>query len=193
MEDIKDRIRIFFNEQHVLSPEDWDAFSERLKVSHFKKKEYILRPGQIERNLYFVAQGALRHFHLKDGNEYCFHFAMENEFTSAYFSFLERKPARCYVQALEDTTLLAVSKADLDELYVGNWNAERLGRLNAERLYKMLIRRQESLLLETPDERFNRLLKEHPDWIMRVPQRFLASYIGLTPETYSRVKKRTAR
>jgi CRP-like cAMP-binding protein len=103
---------------------------------------------------------------------------------------LTQSPSRQYIEAIEETTLYAIHYAALQEMYATSKNGERLGRLSAEGLFIEKEIHEASLMLDSPDERFNSLLKYKRDWIQRIPQKYLASYLNLTPETFSRLKKR---
>jgi len=185
-----ENLRSFFDRLNPLDDHEWDAFKKNIKVKCFKKGELIRREGEIEQNLFFVCNGGVRVFYLKDGNEINVNFRFENQFTSAYASFLTQTPSRQYIAAIEDTKLYAIHYSALQELYATFKNGECLGRLSAESLFIEKEIHEASLMLDSPDERFNSLLEHKKDWIQRIPQKYLASYLNITPETFSRLKKR---
>jgi CRP-like cAMP-binding protein len=168
---------------------EWNEISSYFKELKFDKGVIITKEGQVENYLYFTVKGGTRAFYLKEGEEYSIDFRFENEFTGSYISFLQQEPSRLYVQTLEPTTLYALSHFSLQKLYDKYKIGETLGRLSAEKLLIKYQVRQATLLLDTAKERFQNLRDNKKNWIIRVPQKYLASYLNITPEYYSRLKR----
>jgi CRP-like cAMP-binding protein len=182
-------LKKLFENLHPLSAEEWNEINSYFKEVKFDKGVIITKEGQVENYLYFTVKGGTRAFYLKEGEEHCIDFRFENEFTGSYISFLQQQPSRLYVQTLEPTTLYAISHSSLQKLYDEYKIGEKLGRLSAEKLLIKYQVRQATLLLDTATERFHNLSNNKKNWIQRVPQKYLASYLNITPEYYSRLKK----
>lgn len=103
---------------------------------------------------------------------------------------MQQKPSHLYIQAIEKTHAKVISHAALQEIYHNSQIGDKLGRLICEQLYVNKEIRESSLILDSPDERFHRLVETKKEWVLRIPQYHLASYLNLAPETLSRIKKR---
>ncbi|MCP9765642.1 Crp/Fnr family transcriptional regulator [Lacihabitans soyangensis] len=165
--------------------------SFQLKV--FKKKEFLLKPGEICNFIGFVNKGLTRQFYTNNNVEITVYFAEENKYTTEYTSFLSRKPSYFYIEALEETEVLMVNYDRMQELYSKSLNGERLGRLICEQVYLFLAERNLSLLIESPEERYLKLGRDFPHILQRVPQHQIASYLGIKPESLSRIRKRMSK
>lgn len=183
------KFRELLDRFHKMSDQEWAGFEQALVYKEVNKNEWLTQEAQTERYLYFIELGAVRKYYLKGDKEYTIDFRFEGEFVSAYASFITQEPSRQYLQALENTQLVAISYEQMQKMYrtqVG----ERLGRMNAEHIFVAKSRREASLMLDSPDEKYQKLLKDKGEWFLRLPQHYIASYLGMTPETLSRVKKR---
>jgi len=184
-------LKLFFDKMNPLKRLEWELFKSNTKTKAFQKGEIITREGQIENYLYFISKGGTRIFYLKEGNETNIDFRFENQFTSSYASFLTQTPSRQYIEAIEDSVLYAINYKALQKMYGLSKNGERLGRINAQDLFLEKEMHEASLMLDTPEERFNQLFQNKKHWLQRVPQKQIASYLNMTPETFSRIKKRS--
>lgn len=156
----------------------------------YAKKEYILTKGKVENFVSFLDSGIIRFFVAELEKEITFEIGFENGFVTAYDSFLTRRPVDYEVQALTDCLLWSISYEDLQELYQHTQSGNRVGRLAAERLYIEKGKRQMTLLKDTAEQRYTRLITEYPHLIRFIPGKYLASYIGITPQALSRIRKR---
>lgn len=169
----------------------WSAFLSKTKTAEYSKGDHVYRAGGICNNISFVSQGLLRSYYLTvDGKEVVTSFANTGSYYSDYNSFLTQKPTKFYTQTLEDTILIDVSYNDLQELYLKHPQCERVGRLIAESLFKSLSDRNSSFQFETPEQRYRKFIEYDQDVAQRVPLYMIASYIGITPEALSRIRKR---
>lgn len=162
-----------------------------LQTRHTKKHAFLLQEGEVCRNVYFLISGFFRMFYVDyDGNEINYRFADKNNFLVDFQSFLTQKPSHFYWQAMQDAELFALSYQDIHNLYASSpaWN--NFGRLIAERVYLQLNERVEMLLFMTPEERYKYLLDTKPELFMQVSQFHLSSYLGIKPESLSRLRKR---
>lgn len=184
-------IRNFFDRQAVLSEEEWQLFKSKLIKREYKKGDFIIKEGEIEQYLSFQIKGITRMFILKpDGTEISVGFCFENDFSSAYTSFIFQSPSNIYIQCIQECTLLSISKNDLEYAYSVSQTGERLGRINAELFSVFLIERNISLLSESAEERYLKLLENHPQMMQLIPLKYIASYLGVTAESLSRIRKK---
>ena len=167
----------------------WNIFKKYIEIVEYKKHDIITSYNQVENYLYFIIKGGVRAYYAAVDKEISVVFRFEEQFISSYASFLTREPSMQILNVLEDSTLIRISYESVQKLMkyrVG----ERIFRLNAEELFILKEEREVSLLIDTPDERYNNLLTMHKDWFQRIPQHQIASYLGMSAETLSRVKKR---
>lgn len=182
---------IKYLQQHVpLNEQDIDFLYKVLSVKSFKKGTILLSEGQISTAFYFNLTGFVRLFYLKNGEERTAFFYPQNTFISAYESFVHQTPSRLNLQATEQTTLVEISVTAATQLLQYSPKFEALARIAME---DELITHQKiiaTLLTLTPEERYYNLLDENPLIFQKVPQHYIASYIGVKPESLSRIKKR---
>jgi CRP-like cAMP-binding protein len=177
-----------------LTDTQWELCAASIIIRQYKKGELLLRPGQVCDRVSFINYGIGRFYYLVDGKEFIGAFFDEEcAYFSDYESFLTRQPSRRYIEALEDMEVADISYNMLQELYQKIPAADRLGRIVAEGLYIQLSKRNASLLIDSPEQRYQTLLAERPALIQRVPQYMIASYLGITPEALSRIRSRLSK
>lgn len=178
--------------QHLigLTNEEFDLFLGCLQSQKLKRKEVLIAEGDICRYAYFIKKGCLRYFHNMDGEEITGQFFFENGWYTDYESFLLQKPSKQNIDALEPTELILLSKSDLFNLYITIPKFEKFGRIMAENAFMGLRNRTELLTQQSAEERYLKLVKERPKVIERVPQHYIASYLGIKPPSLSRIRKR---
>lgn len=186
------QIRAYFEQSigHKMTEQDWNLFRAKLLQREFPKKHILLKKGQVENNLSFVETGIIRYYIPKIENDLTFAFVFNGYFASAYDSFLTRKPLTYQVETLTKTTLWQISHADLQTIYNETEIGNKIGRAAAENLFLIKLKRELSLLNETAEQRYLNLLKEQPQLIQYIPLKYIASYIGVTPQALSRIRKR---
>ncbi|WP_271393144.1 Crp/Fnr family transcriptional regulator [Aequorivita sinensis] len=175
-----------------ISDEDWHYFSSRLIERNYRKKSVFLKLGEIENYISFIKSGVVRFYLPKEfvEKEVTFSFSFKNQFVSAYDSFLTRKPSLYELEALSDTHMYSISHSDLQDVYANTQFGNLIGRLTAERLFLLKSKREQSLLNETAEERYLKLFKNRQDFIKDIPLKYISSYIGVTPQALSRIRKR---
>lgn len=173
--------------------EDLMYFLSLFTYKKIKKNQYFLCEGEICNQVAFINSGLIRSFFLIDGREQVDSFSLESEWITDYVSFLNRQRSAFYIQAMVDTELFLLSYDNIQKIYDRGKAFERFGRLITEQLYIISVSRATSLLLEKPEQRYLTLLKEEPHLLALIPLKQIASYLGVEPESLSRIRKRTAR
>ena len=183
-------IRNYIQTSLPMTDEDWQVFSTRLVRQEFPKKQVLLRAGQRERYLSFMEKGILRFFIPKDDNDLTFDFAFGPTFVSGYSSFLTQSPSIYQIETLAAAILWRISYKDLQTVYEETAIGNKIGRLASEDLFLKKSRRELSLLSETAEQRYRNLLSEQPQLVQQIPLKYIASYIGVTPQALSRIRRR---
>ncbi|WP_262151789.1 Crp/Fnr family transcriptional regulator [Chryseobacterium foetidum] len=180
-----------------LSDEEAQYHVSKFKKIVYPKKKLILKEGTTEDYLYFIDKGIIRFFvnktHLTEpSKQITFSFIAENMFCSAYDSFITRNPCAYNVETVQETTVYRIHFDDLQELYARSAVGNYLGRISAENLYVRKTQREISLLVNSAEERYLNLAKAYPNFISDIPLKHIASYIGITPQALSRIRRRIA-
>ncbi|QEC78162.1 Crp/Fnr family transcriptional regulator [Mucilaginibacter ginsenosidivorax] len=176
-----------------LNDAEWLVLAPLLEIINLKKKKNFAEPGKICDKIGLVVHGAVRYFHVKDGEEITGYFSFENELLSSYKSFLTGAPASNYIQALEDTQIVALSYKAMQQIYTHEligYKMERFGRLVAEHYLICYEDRVASFITQTPEERYNNLLETGGEVMQRIPQHYIANFLGITPVSLSRIRRR---
>lgn len=190
--DSTEKLKKFLEQFCPLPERDWELFCGKLQRRVFGRKERILAVGEVENYVSFIDRGIIRYFVEEGEKELTFELAFEDSLASGYDSFLTRVPVPYSAEALADTALWSIGYDDLQEVYAKSGVGNQIGRLAAEQLYIRKNRRQMSLLKDTAEQRYIRLLNDYNHFIQLVPLKYLASYIGITPQALSRIRRRIA-
>jgi CRP-like cAMP-binding protein len=174
----------------ALSPAEIDIVTSLFKEKTYKKGDYFLTEGQICKQVGFIAKGLMRYYINHDGEEKTYAFSQENDFVCNYESFLPQGPSSKIIQALEDCDVLVISHADLQLFYANVHEGERFGRIAIESVFLQLLKDVNSFYTETPELRYVRFLKNHADLQQRISQYHIASFVGVKPQSLSRIRKR---
>lgn len=159
-----------------------------IEVRRFAKKKIVTRPGDVEDCLNFIITGLVRKYYVKDGDEVNTQISHEGHIIHAQESFHSRMPSEYFVETLEPTTFISISYNDLEQIYSSDIRLERLGRRVITHTMVQKDRWQMQMIKLTPRERFLNFVERHPDLLQRVPQKHLASFLNIQPETFSRFK-----
>ncbi|MGY6647815.1 Crp/Fnr family transcriptional regulator [Wenyingzhuangia sp. IMCC45574] len=185
-----ERLKLFFDEIAPMSVADWELFSSYLHKEVFPKKSKLLAQGNTEKYISFIEKGMVRYYIPKIDNDLTFSFVFENEFTTGYDSFISQSPSLYEIQALEETTVWRISFADLQKVYKNTLVGNTIGRKMAEAIFLVKAKRELDLLNKSPEEMYLELLKTRPRLFHDIPLKYIASYIGITPQALSRIRKR---
>jgi len=175
---------------HPLSADARHALHDCFEKISLSKNEYLLNEGQVCRHLYFLEKGALRGFYNLDGKEITHWFGFEKDFVTSFHSFITHEPAVENIQLLEGSILWMISKETLTELFNHYHEIERLVRIAYEKYYIRLEERFVNAQFKTATERYERLLDQTPYILERVPLGHIASYLGISQETLSRIRSK---
>jgi len=186
------QIKEYLDQIATISKFDWDFFNSKLQRRVFEKKTIFLKLNEIENHISFIESGVVRLFIPNEDpdKETTFGFSFENQFISAYDSFLTQRPSAYQLQALTETTIVSITYADLQEVYKTTQIGNLIGRLTAERLFLIKSKREQNLLNLSAEERYLRLFKERPELLQIIPLKYISSYIGVTAQALSRIRKR---
>ncbi len=180
----------YFAQFLPIEREKLDIFLSKFKAKSLKKGDYFIQEGQVSREVGFITKGAMLCAYNKNGEVIIDEFSLDKEFITDYNSFLTNTPADKDVTCLEDTELMVISYNDLQELYTLDAAFEKVGRLMAEALFMGWQQKAKSLMLDDAETRYLKLISRRPDLPQRVPQYLIASYLGVKPETLSRIRKK---
>lgn len=175
---------------HVLSNESQDALIDCFQKVIVYKNDYLLNEGNICRKLYFLEKGALRGFYNIEGKEITHWFAFENDFVTSFHSFITGEASVENIQFIESSVLWAISKNELTGLLNRYHEIERLVRIAYEKYYIRLEERYVNAQFKTARELYENLLQQTPHILERVPLGYVASYLGISQETLSRIRSR---
>ena len=173
-----------------MSDADWKIFSSKLIRSEHRKKATLLQQGKVEKQLRFIEKGSIRLFIPKEENDFTFGFCFQGQFMSAYDSFLAQEPCSYYAETMSETVIWSLDFDDLQDIYQTTDVGQMIGRKIAEQLFLTKSRREQSLLNQSAEERYLALFTDQPHLIREIPLKYLASYIGITPQALSRIRKR---
>jgi CRP/FNR family transcriptional regulator, anaerobic regulatory protein len=187
---LKENIKNAFSEHIKLTETELLILSESLITKHYKKGEYFIKEKDFCDYVGFVDKGLFNFFYLIDGVDHIRGFFFMNDFISNYPCFLLGNKSKFYIRALENSSITLIHKKDLFLLYKQIPKLQELSRSIVEKLYIEISEKYESFFIKTAEERYLELINSEPDILKIVPQYMIASYLGITPEGLSRIKKR---
>lgn len=173
-----------------ISDQEDELFQSFLNPSILKKKEFLLEEGKTCKARYYVANGCLRFFYIDyKGNEQITHFGIDNWWITDYESLINHTPSKFYIQATEDTNLLVLDQESFDKLCIELPKSERLFRIIMEKTYIAAQKRMEYMFSLSGEELYLHFIAANPEFAQRVPQYMIASYLGMTPEFVSKIRR----
>ena len=179
----------YLNKFVAVSEEEFQKFIQPYLLERkFEKKEIVSRPVEVEDYLNFIVEGLARKYYQKDNEEVNTQISHEGHIIHSQESFHSRKPSEYFVETLESSIFISITYSDLEKLYGHHIKLERLGRLVITYTMVQKDRWQMQMIKMSPRERFLFFVERHPDLLQRVPQKHLASFLNIQPETFSRFK-----
>ena len=176
---------------------DDKLFDNLISNFEFKKvsrKELLLEAGKTANKIFFLHEGFVRFFHIKkDGTEVTSDFYFAPGFITSFTSFIDQKPSIVNIQAMVKMGVLLIKYKDLMALYDKEHKVERLGRLLAEQVFITSEKHLLSFLNDSPQDRYLWLMKDYPEYVKNIPLHYLASYLGITAESLSRIRNRSVK
>lgn len=172
----------------TLSPAAAEWLNTHIVEFQFPKNKTLLKEHHTCEYLYYIKEGMLSAIYYQDTKEICNWIAVEDDFATSYYSFIAQKPSYEIIDCLEDTTVQAISYANLQKLYATFPETEKAGRIILEEYYLRIEEHLLSLRFKNAAERYNTFTNARPQLINRAPLGRVASYLGMTQETLSRVR-----
>lgn len=170
------------------SDESYQLFLNTATKRKAKRKQVLFYPDKASNKILFITKGLLRGYKIIEGKEYTHHFYFADWFATDFESFLTEKPSQIYIETVEDTDYFEFHKNDLLSLYSQCHQLEALGRIIAEKAYLATVEKLSNMQIFSLNERYERLIKNNPNLIQRVPQKHIASYLGVSEQSLSRIK-----
>jgi CRP-like cAMP-binding protein len=183
-------IKEYFETLVDISDRDWELFSSKLIKRDFVKNSVLLKAGEKENYLSYIEKGIVQLSLPTEFDSLTFGFVFAGNFVSAYDSFLTQQTSSYQLEAVTETVLWSISYQDLQNIYRETEIGNTIGRLASEDLFLKKSKRELSLLTHTAEQRYLNLFTEQPHLLRLIPLKHIASYIGITPQALSRIRKR---
>ncbi len=184
-------LKNFLSQYAQLSEDDLNMLTAKFKSRSVKKNEFLLTEGTVCKDLVFVIKGCLRLYYIHEDMEVSVWFALNNNSAIEIYSFISEAPSNYFLQAIEDTEILFLPKKEIDKLYHSHPFMQELMRRYWEDVILHLLQRFTALEKDSAEKRYLDLMNK-PELLQTIPQKYLASFIGVTPTSLSRIKKNIA-
>lgn len=181
-------VRQFINRHIELTDEEFTTLASKLHLVNFEKRTKLVDIGEVATNVYFVLKGISRRYFYRGRQEMITHLVKEGGIMGSVISFLTGEPSKYILETIEPVMAYSLSKNDLEELFATNKRWEKFGRKIITAFFLSTEYHNINMIRYTTRERFVNFMKENPDLVLRVPQKYLASYLEIQPETFSRLK-----
>ena len=186
--DLTTNFRNYLNNFIPMNDETFNLSLDYLDVIRLKKNDYFITEGNVCKSIAFINSGILRIFYVKDGTEINTCFCLENSLTSSFDSFINQTPSKDNIQALENSELVTLSYENLLKIYELSSDWQKVSRLLTEKECLRLSDRLTSMSFETAREKYLNLMEAQPKIIQRVSIQHIASFLGISRETLSRIR-----
>jgi CRP/FNR family transcriptional regulator, anaerobic regulatory protein len=183
-----EKLFLILSQLMPLGTEIREDLGKRIFVRKVKKNEILIYEGKICSQLFFIKKGFLRGFHYQNGKEITAWFGFENDFATSTYSFVSQKTGYETIEVIEDSILYVIGYEDLNEIYHKHPEFNYAGRLLTEKYYIDLIERTLCLQFQSAKESYEQLVATHPNILKRASLGHIASYLGISQETLSRIR-----
>lgn len=187
---MEDKLRKYFQRIMPLSDEEVDAIMETTSIQPYKKGTVLLKEGQISNEVYFVLEGCVRQYFVVNGEERTNNFFTDEQWVISLSSFGQNIPSNHYLDCCMDSTLVVGNRAKEESLYLRFPKLESVSRKVMEKVFTEQHEIMASYTTDSAEQRYLKLLKSRPDLFQKIPQYQIASYVGVKPESLSRIRKR---
>lgn len=184
------RLLTLFNQITPLEKEEEVLIKDSFKPMLLAKGAFFLEAGKVNTHIGFINKGLVRYFVDKNEEEATFEFTKEGEFIADYQSFSQNKPSIQYIQAIEDCELLVINYPDVQKIFTTTRNGNLLGRIVIEHRFDVMVRQLLSIYMQNQEERYKQFIATYSDLAQRIPQYLIASYVGIKPQSLSRIRRR---
>lgn len=175
-----------------LEPYEVELITDLFKPLSLSKGQHFLRSGKINNHIGFLRKGLVRYYVHKNDEDATIEFTKEGEFVADYQSFMSREISGQNIEAIEDCEMLVIDYEGLQKIYAETLNGNLMGRVIIEHRYNVIVGKLMSLYIHTAEERYQYFIENHTEILQRIPQYFIASYIGVQPQSLSRIRRRLA-
>ncbi len=179
----------FLSDYINISDEEYESFISVAKLKTYNKGDYLLRADRSVQKLFFIKSGFMRGYRIRNGVDITHHFYLENWFATDYESYLTGNPGELYIEAIMDTTVYEFDKKTLFAFYESHHKFEKLRFIQAEDAYLQMVKRLQNFQYMELKDRYMDLVNRNPELFNLVPQSQIASYLGVTPQSLSRIKQ----
>lgn len=182
-----------FNQITKLEPKDEQILREIFSLKDLKKNEYFLREGEWNNKAAFILSGLVRYYVIKNDEESTLEFTQELQFIADFPSFAERGKSNQYIQAVEDCQLLVADYDGIQRIYNEIKDGNLIGRRIIEQRFIVMMNQLLSIYMHNPEQRYSHFVEQYTDIAQRIPQYLIASYVGIKPQSLSRIRNRMTR
>lgn len=190
LESYLSKVRSFIEDITPVADENWKIFSECLIFKKYEKGEVITAIGQVENHMYFLLKGAAMMCYFDKGHDHVIRFYFPGSFFNSFQSYITNKSSLHRIEALEKTSVFSISRSDMDQTFNKIENAWMVSKKITEISLSHKEQREISFLSKTAEENYFDLIKDDPDIHNYVPLKHIASYLGVAPESLSRIRQR---
>ena len=187
-----DKLLNYFQRIMPLSDEEARAIAETMIIHHYPKGTVLLKEGQVSMEAYFVLEGCVRQYYIVDGDEKTNNFFTQEQWVVSINSISQQIPSNHFLECCLDSTLVVGNRQKEEGLYRQFPKLETISRKVMEKVFAGQQEIMASYTTDTPEQRYLKLLKSRPDLFQKIPQYQIASYVGVKPESLSRIRKRIA-
>jgi CRP-like cAMP-binding protein len=187
---MENKLIAYFSKFASFSESEKNAINEGMVVKKYKKNDFLLKEGQANADTFFVMKGLVRQYKIVEGEEITTNFYTEGQWIISLTSFIAEKTSTDYLECIEDTELVTGNEDAAQKIFKAFPHFETVSRAVMESVFLEQQVHMTAFLTDTPEQRYSNLLQNKPDLFQRVPQYQIASYLGVKPESLSRIRKR---